>query len=55
MDFIDNKIFAHFYTIFSDEINKEVIEKTIECIRDLCEELGPGAIINQIDKIVIII
>lgn len=55
MDFIDNKIFPHFYTIISDEINKEVIEKTIECIRELSEELGPAAIVNQIDKIVIII
>jgi Importin repeat 6 len=32
-----------------------VIEKTLECIRDLCEELGPGSIINQVDRIVEIV
>lgn len=39
-------IFPHFYKIFEDEQNKEVIEKTLECIRDFCEELGPSAIVN---------
>lgn len=55
LQFIDTKIFAHFLTIFEDERNKEVIEKTIECIRDMCEEMGPGAIVNQIERIVNVI
>ncbi len=51
-EFIDQVVFAHFYELFESEQNKEVIEKTLECIRDMCEQLGPGAVINQVDKIV---
>ncbi len=54
-EFIDTVIFPHFYKIFEDEQNKEVIEKTLECIRDFCEELGPCAIVNQTDRIVQVI
>lgn len=52
LEFIDLVVFPHFQKIIEDEDSKEVIEKTLECIRDVCEELGPGAIVNQIDKIV---
>lgn len=48
-EFIDQVIFPHYYKIFEDEANKEVIEKTLECIREMCEELGPGSIVNQLD------
>jgi len=44
-------IFPHYYKIFEDEANKEVIEKTLECLREMCEELGPGAIVNQLQQI----
>lgn len=51
LTFIDTVIFPHYYKIFEDEANKEVIEKTLECVREMCEELGPGAIVNQVDNI----
>lgn len=46
IEFLDSIVFPHFYKIFEDEQNKEVIEKTLECIRELAEELGPGSIVN---------
>lgn len=33
----------HINKLLNDEQNKEVIEKTLECIRDLADEMGPGA------------
>jgi len=50
-EFIDQIIFPHYYRIFEDEANKEVIEKTLECIREMCEELGPGSIVNQVNNL----
>ena len=44
-------MFDHYYKIFEEEENKEVIEKTLECIREMCEVLGPAAIVNQVEKI----
>lgn len=44
-------IFPHYYKIFEDEANKEVIEKTLECVREMCEELGPGSIQNQLENL----
>lgn len=55
VEFLDQIVFPHFFKIFEEEQNKEVIEKTLECMRELSEELGPGAIVNQIDKTVEII
>lgn len=43
---IDQVILPHYFKIFEDETNKEVIEKTLECIREMCEELGPGSVAN---------
>ena len=34
-------------------MHKEVVEKTLECIRDLAEEMGPGAIEDHIEWIVV--
>jgi hypothetical protein len=28
-----------------------VIEKTLECIREMGEDLGPGSIVNNLDNI----
>lgn len=50
-EFIDTVVLQHYYKIFEDEQNKEVIEKTLECLREMCEELGPGSIVNQIGNI----
>lgn len=38
--------------VFSDESNKEVIEKTLECIRDISDEMGPGGVLEHIESIV---
>ena len=35
-----------------EEYHKEVIEKVLECIRDLAEEMGPAGIADYIDWIV---
>ena len=35
-----------------NDMHKEVIEKVLECIRDLCDEMGPGAICDHIEWIV---
>jgi len=37
-------LYPHFAKLFSDEEDKEVIEKVLECIRDLADEMGPGGI-----------
>lgn len=50
-EFLDTIVFPHYYKIFEDESNKEVIEKTLECIREMCEELGPGCVSNQLDNL----
>lgn len=49
VEFIDQVIFHHYFKIFEEEDNKEVIEKTLECIREMCEVLGPAAIANKAD------
>jgi len=36
-----------------EEIHKEVIEKVIECIRDVAEEMGPAGVVDYIDWIVL--
>jgi hypothetical protein len=37
--------------LFSDEDSKEVIEKVLECVRDLCDEMGPSGIEKHLDLI----
>jgi hypothetical protein len=39
-------VLAHYFKIFEDEANKEVIEKTLECIREMAEDIGPASIIS---------
>jgi hypothetical protein len=36
-------VFPHFQHLLENEQNKEVIEKVLECIRDLADYMGPGA------------
>lgn len=38
--------------LFHDETNKEVIEKTLECVRDIADEMGPGGVMENIELIV---
>jgi hypothetical protein len=50
--FLDQVIFPHFFNLFDTEESKEVIEKTLECLREMCEVFGPSAIANHSDKLV---
>lgn len=45
-------VLPHFFELFEAEDNKEVIEKTLECLREMCEVFGPAAIAPHADKIV---
>ena len=38
--------------MFAEEDNKEVIERTLDCIREMCEVLGAGAIVNKLEDLV---
>jgi importin-4 len=51
-EYLDQVIFPHYFQIFETDDNKEVIEKTLECVREMCEVFGPGAIVNHSDKLV---
>ena len=44
-------MYPHFQTLFNQEENKEVIEKVLECIRDLADEFGPSGIEDNINLI----
>jgi hypothetical protein len=44
-------LYPHFQTLFNQEENKEVIEKVLECIRDLADEFGPSGIEDNINLI----
>ena len=44
-----------YWKIIDEDGHKEVIEKVLECLRDLAELMGPSAIANQMDKIVEVI
>jgi hypothetical protein len=37
--------------LFQDEEEKEVIEKVLECIRDIADEMGPAGIQGNLDLI----
>ena len=34
------------------ELNKEVIEKVLECVRDMAEEMGPASLEDHMEWIV---
>ena len=34
------------------EGNKEVIEKLLECVRDLADEMGPASLVDEIEWII---
>ena len=48
-EYLDSVVFPHYYQIFETEDNKEVIEKTLECLREACEMFGPAAIAPHMD------
>jgi len=45
-------LFPQFSRLFADEQNKEVIEKTLECVRDIADEMGPAGIVEHIEMII---
>jgi hypothetical protein len=49
--FLDTHVFPHFYKVFDDEQNKEVIEKVLENIREIAEELGPAGVDTQMESL----
>ena len=51
-EYLDQVVFPHYFNIFETDDNKEVIEKTLECLREMCEVFGPGAIASHSDKLV---
>ena len=52
IEYMEQVIFPHYFDLFDHEGNKEVIEKTLECFREMCEVFGPGAVEKHSDRIV---
>ena len=50
--FLDTIVFPHFKARLLVEVHKEVVEKVMECVRDLAEEMGPASIADHMDWIV---
>ena len=42
----------HLKEIIETEVSKEVVEKVLECIRDMADEMGPDSVIDHIDWII---
>jgi hypothetical protein len=51
-EFLNTVVLPHYFELFEAEDSKEVIEKTLECIREMCEEYGPSSIVDHADKLV---
>lgn len=44
VEYLTSVLFPHFMKLFQDEEEKEVIEKVLECVRDIADEMGPAGI-----------
>jgi hypothetical protein len=55
VEYMEQVIFPHYFELFDQEDNKEVIEKTLECFREMCEVFGPAGVEKHTDKIVEVI
>lgn len=51
-EYLNTVVLPHYFELFEAEDNKEVIEKTLECIREMCEVFGPSAVVGHADKLV---
>jgi hypothetical protein len=51
-EYLDSIVFPHYYELFMSEDNKEVIEKTLECVREACEVFGPAALAPHAERII---
>ena len=50
-EFLSKVVYPHFQKLFSDEEDKEVVEKVLECIRDIADDMGPGGIASNVPMI----
>ena len=50
--FLISVLYPHFHELIMREQSKEVIEKVLECIRDIADEMGPAGVITNIEMIV---
>ena len=53
--FLDTIVIPHFKERVSEEQHKEVIEKVLECVRDLCDEMGPASIVDHLEWIIVFV
>lgn len=44
-------LYPHFHELFMREQSKEVIEKVLECIRDMADMIGPAGVITNMEMI----
>lgn len=51
LDFLKTYLYPHFAQLFQQEDSKEVVEKVLECVRDIADELGPSGIEAHLDLI----
>lgn len=51
LDFMKEYLFPHFQEVIIADEDKEVVEKVLECIRDIAEEFGPSGIEAHINLI----
>lgn len=51
IEYLTTYLFPHFQSLFAQEQSKEVIEKVLECVRDLADELGPSGIEQNLELV----
>lgn len=51
MDFLNRIVFPYFFSLFDQEDNKEVIERTLSNMTELTIDFGPGVFANQMEAI----
>lgn len=54
-EFNNTILYPHLKELLNSEMNKEVVEKVIECIRDLADEMGPDSVVDHLEWIVVTI
>lgn len=54
-DFANGTVLPYYIQLLEQEEEKEVIESTLERLRDVCEQFGPAAVESQLEKLVSLI
>ena len=49
---MDTLLIPHYKDRMAKELNKEVVEKVLECVRDMAEEMGPASLEDHMEWIV---